>query len=79
MFTLGIKKPAQTGWLRMQHPADMAGLLVGKWLSGNCRDAPPDVPTPHLRSGKCPTYAAPPDMLVYHGNSQRTRKIRPYG
>jgi 4-aminobutyrate aminotransferase-like enzyme len=36
-----------------------------KWFSGIFRDAPPNV-------GRIanPTYAAPPDMLVYHGNSQ---------
>jgi hypothetical protein len=35
------------------------------WFSGIFRDAPPNV-------GRIanPTYAAPPDMLVYHGNSQ---------
>jgi hypothetical protein len=34
-------------------------------FSGIFRDAPPNV-------GRIanPTYAAPPDMLVYHGNSQ---------
>jgi hypothetical protein len=35
------------------------------WFSGIFRDAPPNV-------GRIanPTYAAPPDILVYHGNSQ---------
>ncbi len=36
------------------------------WLSRNQRETPPDVG----RIGN-PTYAEPPDMLVYHGKSQR--------
>jgi hypothetical protein len=39
--------------------------MVKKRFSGIFRDAPPNV-------GRIanPTYAAPPDMLVYHGNFQ---------
>ena len=45
--------------------AARSGSLQTRFI-GNWHDALPDVG----RIGN-PTYAAPPDMLVYHGKSQR--------
>jgi hypothetical protein len=44
---------------------DALAMFKKERFSGIFRDAPPNV-------GRIanPTYAAPPDMLVYHGNSQ---------